>query len=292
MSCLQTPRAAAGLALVAVLWIVAALSIMVTGLTYTVRQQIQVAGTVRDQTSGQAIGEGAVALVLQDLLARGERPTGAGSVQVSYGGAEVTVEAAPLNGWISLNGAEQPLLAALLTVAGGLDAEPAQALAARLIEWRDARPDVDPTAPGAASAAQPRRFEAPEDLLLVPGVDYPLYARIAPLVSAERAGANLVNPQAAPAEVLRVLARGDTARVEQYLAQRASNPGADTSGFDGALMGGGGANLYRLRAKVPLETGKMLVLTSDVALGAVYSRAVPWTILRTDRQIVSAGNNG
>jgi len=277
--------------LVAVLWIVAALSIMVTGLTYTVRQQIQVASAVRDQTSGQAIGEGAVALVLQDLVARGASPTGAGSTQVSYGGAEVTVEVAPLNGWISLNGAGQPLLTALLTVAGGLDAGPAQALAARLIEWRDAGPDVDPTA---ANAAQPRRFEAPEDLLLVPGVDYPLYARIAPLLSSDLAGVSQVNPQAAPAEVLRVLAQGNAARVEQYLAQRASGPGADTSGFDSALVGGSGdgANLYRLRAKVPLEKGKMLILTSDVALGAVYSRAVPWTILRTDRQIVSAGNNG
>jgi len=284
----------AGMALVAVLWIVAALSIMVAGLTYTVRQQIQVAGTVREQTSGQAIGEGAMALALQDLLAHSDRPTGAGSIQVTYGGVEVTVEVAPLNGWISLNGAGQPLLTALLTVAGELDAGPAQALAARLIEWRDARPDVDPIAPGAASAARPRRFEAPEDLLLVPGVDYPLYARIAPLVSTDLAGVSQVNPQAAPAEVLRVLAQGNAARVEQYLAQRASGAGADASGFDVALMGdgGGGANLYRLRAKVPLEKGKMLVLTSDVALGAVYSRAVPWTILRTDRRIVSAGNNG
>ncbi|MCL1961097.1 MAG: general secretion pathway protein GspK [Desulfovibrionaceae bacterium] len=277
------------MALVAVLWIVAALSIMATGLTYTVRQQIQVVGMVRDQASGQAIGEGAAALVLQDMLAHSEqRVTGVASTQVSYGGAEVTVDVAPLNGWIPLNGAGEPLLTALLATAGGLDQGQAQALAARLIEWRDGRPEIDPTSPGGASA-QSRRFEATEDLLLVPGIDYALYARIAPLVSADVIGGQ-VNPQAAPAEVLAVLAQGDAGLVGQFMAQRTSGPGADTSGFNGAFLGsgGGGANIYRLRVRVPLEAGKILLLTRDVALGAAYSRTAPWVVLRADRQIVSA----
>jgi len=283
------PSRAAGMALIAVLWIVAALSIMVTGLMYTVRQQIQVGSVVRDQASGQAIAEGAFALVLQDWLARNQHPAAVGSAQVPYGGVEVQVDAAPLDGWISLNGADEPLLTALLSVAGGLDSGPAQTLAARLTEWRDGHQDGDPTAANGVDA-RPRRFEAVEDLLLVPGVDYTLYARIAPLVSVDLPGGQ-VNPQAAPAPVLAVLAQGNMARVQQFLAQRGSGPGADTSVFDSAFLGASGMDLYRLQARVPLEAGKMLVLTRDVALGSMYSRTAPWRVLRTDRRIASAENN-
>lgn len=257
-------RRAGGMALIAVLWIVAALSLMVMGLSGTVRQQIQIAASQRDQVSGQAAGEAAVALALQALQAGTERPAGASTLTLPYGGLAIAVEFAPLNGLISLNGAPAPLLAALLQSAGGLDAGRAQALAGALVAWRDGRPDVDPTAPGAAGV-QARRFEATEDMMLVPGVDYALYARIAPLVSADLGGGP-VNPQAAPPAVLAVLA---------------------ASGLPSAPAGGGRTDLYRLQARVPLEAGRILLLTSDVALGAAYARTAPWRILRTDRQILS-----
>ena len=256
-------RRAAGMALIAVLWIVAALSLMVMGLSGTVRQQIQIIGNQRDQVSGQAAGEAAIALALQALQVAPQRPAGSSTLALSYGGLDIAVELAPLNGTISLNGAGVPLLAALLQGAGGLDAGRAQALAGELVAWRDGRPDVDPTAPGAASV-QARRFEATEDLLLVPGVDYALYARIAPLVNADL-NTGQVNPLAAPPAVQALLA-----------AAGLQSPPA-----------GGGTDVYRLQARVPLEAGKILLLTQDVALGAALAHTAPWRILRTDRQIVS-----
>ncbi|MFT4196001.1 general secretion pathway protein GspK [Ottowia sp.] len=274
------------MALIAVLWIVAALSIMVTGLTYTVRQQIEAAGVQRDQVSGQALGEAAIALALQQLQAGTQRPKGIVTDTVPYAGIGIEVEAAPLDGLIPLGGASAELLAALLRVAGGLGDAQAQALAQTLVEWRDGRPELELTEAAAARAMR-RHFEAPEDLLLVPGVDYALYARIAPLVSADLGGASRVNPEAAPPEVLAVLAQGNAARVAQYVSQRAGGqPGADASGFNPAFVGSGGGGLYRLRARVPLEAGKMLLLTRDVALDASASRSVPWRVLRTERQIV------
>ncbi|MFV0680476.1 general secretion pathway protein GspK [Ottowia sp.] len=277
-------RRAAGMALIAVLWIVAALSIMVTGLTATVRQHIQVVGTQRDQATGLALGEAAVALVLQQMQAKAnERVEGLTTVQVEYAGVPMDVEVAPLDGLISLNGADAALFAALLQTTGGLASGQAQALADELVAWRDARSDGD-----GAATQQPRRFEAPEDLLLVPGMDYALYARIAPLVSADLAGVSRVNPAAAPPEVLAVLAQGHEGRVAQYVDQRGSGqPGADTTGFNQAFVGTSGANLYRLQVKVPLDAGKILRLTRDVAVGSIYSRTAPWRVLRTDRQIVA-----
>ena len=274
------------MALIAVLWIVVALSLMVIGLSGTVRQQIQIAGAQRDQTSGQAAGEAAVALVLQAMQSHPTREAGIATVTVPYSGVDIEVQVAPLNGLISLNGAGAPLLAALLQTAGGLDSGRAQALAADVVAWRDGRPNVDPTAPGAASV-QARRFEAPEDLMLIPGVDYALYARIAPLVTADLTSGGQVNPLAAPPGVLAVLAQGDMGRVASFVRQRASGPGADASGFAGPFTGAGGTDLYRLQARVPLEAGKILLLTRDVALGAIYARTAPWRILRTDRQIVA-----
>ena len=126
-----------------------------------------------------------------------------------------------------------------------------------------------------------------EDLLLVPGVDYGLYARLAPLVSADLTGVARVNPEAAPPGVLAALAQGRDGVAQQYLRQRASGqPGADTSGFNPAFIATGGTSLYRLTANVPLEAGKMLHLVQDVALVAGASRGAPWRVLRSRRQIV------
>ena len=275
------------MALIAVLWIVAALSVMVIGLSGSVRQQIRIAGAQRDQVSGQAVAEAAMALALQTMAASQERAAGVVNVQVSYGGQTIDLDIAPLDGLISLNGANVPLLAALLQTGGGLDTGRAQALAAEIVAWRDTRPEVDPTSPGAASV-QARRFEAPEDLLLVPGIDYTLYARIAPLVTAELSGGGQVNPLAAPPGVLAVLAQGNAGQVAAFLRQRdAGQPGADVSALRADFTGVSGTELYRLQARVPLDQGRILLLTRDVALGALYGRTAPWRILRTDRQIVS-----
>ncbi|MDR2153681.1 MAG: general secretion pathway protein GspK [Burkholderiaceae bacterium] len=282
----KTPGAkrSTGLALIAVLWIVAALSIMVTGMIHTVRQQTGIAVGAREQLSGQALAEAAAALVLQDMLSNSTRLSGAESTTVSYGGVQMEVEAAPLNGWIALNGANAVLLAALLQNAGGLDPGHAQALADAIVEWRDTVPQIDPTASGGAPAQQ-RRFEATEDLLLVPGMDYPLYSRIAPLVSADFPSGPLVNLHAAPPEVLSVLAQGDMGRVAQYVARRADGEPGDASGFSNASARAGDPGVYRLRVKVPLDAGKILLLTSDVASAANTPGAAPWRVLRTERQM-------
>ena len=284
-------RAAAGMALIAVLWIVAALSLLVLGVSGSVREQIRTVGQARDQIEGQALAEAAIALVLQQILAQPERPGGIQHISVGYAGLSIEVEAAPLDGLISLNDAPPELLAALLQVAGGLPAGPAQALAATLVEWRDTQPELDIT--DSPDARQQRRFEAPEDLLLVPGVDYGLYARLAPLVSADLAGTGgRVNTATAPAGVLAVLAQGDAGAVARYLGQRDSGqPGADATGLNPGFAGESGSSsfpLYRMRAAIALDAGKMLHFVQDVALGTGGQNAAPWRVIGHHSQIVSS----
>ena len=55
-----------GLALVAVLWIVAALSIMVTGAMHSVRSELRLVSHVRQSVEAAAKGEAAMQLVLQE----------------------------------------------------------------------------------------------------------------------------------------------------------------------------------------------------------------------------------
>ncbi|MDR0479687.1 MAG: general secretion pathway protein GspK [Burkholderiaceae bacterium] len=252
------------------LWIVAALSIMVLGLTQTVKQNIRVATMLRDQTAGQALGEAAIALALQQLTIQTSPMQGAGQIGVRYAGVDMAVTATPLNGWIPLNSAPAPMLAALLQTAGGLAPPQAQQMAQTLIDWRDGVPQTDIASP-VSSGNQTRRFEAVEDLMLVPGMTYDLYARIAPLVTASNAGTSVVNAQAAPPDVAAALG-GNTAFI--------------------APTGAAQSNLFRLEAAVPLGTGKILHLTEDAALfGPGSGLLAPWHILRESSRVDAAATH-
>ena len=54
-----------GLALVMVLWIVAALSLFVVGMSQAVRQQVKTTASLTEQVRARALAEGAIALALQ-----------------------------------------------------------------------------------------------------------------------------------------------------------------------------------------------------------------------------------
>ncbi len=62
-------RGARGVTLVIVLWIVAALTILVTGLVQAQRSELRLAGAARTQLLASAAGQAAVQLVAQQLAA-------------------------------------------------------------------------------------------------------------------------------------------------------------------------------------------------------------------------------
>lgn len=154
----------AGVALVAVLWIVAALSILVTGMVQAQRDEIRLVASARQTAQGSALGSAAVQLALQQIASRSEPIARLSRVEVSFGGAAIPVEVVPLNGLIDLNRAPESLLVALLTVAGGMAPDAAAGLAKTLVAAR---------IPGPLTRGGPR-FEAVEDLLQLPGVDFGL----------------------------------------------------------------------------------------------------------------------
>ncbi|WP_333706003.1 type II secretion system protein GspK [Ottowia beijingensis] len=266
-----------GMALIAVLWVLAAFGVLVASLGYTVRQQARLVSGERDAVVAQALADGAIQLALQQLQLSQQLPEQLLRSSIDFAGHSIAVTVQPLSGLIDLNAAPPPLLSQLLRVAGGLPPGAADELAQRLVEWRGGRP----------GGGEPWRFEAVEDLLLVPGVDYPLYQRLRLLVSADARGGDTVAPLAALPDVLAVLADGDAGRAAQIAAARDSGqPGIDLSTLDPRLAGGGSADRFRIQAEVPLDTGKMAYFVRTVLMRQGVA-GIPWRTLHAERGIIA-----
>lgn len=262
--------------LIAVLWMVAALSIIVTGITRSAREEARVVARMRQSVEAQALGDAAIHLVLQGMVARSEHSGRWEQVAVAFHGVNIAVQVMPLNGLIDINAASVPLLTSLYKVAGGLPEDASQALAQATVQARD-RKDAK---------GSPVRFEAPEDLLQIPGVDYDLYARLVGLVTADLRGSGRINPMAAPPGVLAVLAGGDMALVSSIVTNRDAGPqsmGIDTTALDVASLDSTAVRRYRLQARVPMASGGWQQVSRSVDLTPRAREGMPWHTFNSSR---------
>ncbi|MEP6823831.1 MAG: type II secretion system protein GspK [Ramlibacter sp.] len=270
----NTPQC--GVALIAVLWIVAALGILVTGMVQSQRDEIRIVATARDALQASAIGGGATQLVLQKISLRPEAADRLSRMEVEYAGLNIAVEVMPLNGLVDINKASEQLLAALFAVAGGLPVDAAAGLARNLAASR---------LPGQGRTTGPR-YEAVEDLLQLPGVDFDLYARLSSIVTTDAAGSGRVNPLAAPPGVLAVLANGNSARSASVAAARdAGKPGVDTTNLSAEFVDNSVSTRFRLQARVPLADGRWLLSTRTVNAAKDATRGLPWRILHSEDRV-------
>ena len=265
-----------GVALIAVLWIVAALGILVTGMVQSHRNEIRIVATARDTIQASAIGGAATQLVLQKMSIRPEAVDRLSRVEVEYAGLNVAVEVMPLNGLVDINKAPEPLLAALFAIAGGLPADAATRLAKNLAASR---------LPGQGRTTGPR-YEAIEDLLQLPGVDYDLYARLSSIVTTDAAGSGRVSPLAAPSGVLAVLANGNSTKSANIAAARdAGQVGVDTTNLTAEFVDNTVSTRFRLRARVPLADGRWLLSTRTVNVVKDGARGLPWRVLHSEDRV-------
>jgi general secretion pathway protein K len=268
-----------GVVLIAVLWIVMALSIIVTGMTRSVRDEARMLAVARQGVQASAVGDAAIQLVLQQMGADSRVVDRLAVTQVQYSGQNIPVQVMPLNGLVDLNSASAPLLIRALTVAGGLPESEAADLAQKVIQYREQR-----TAQGVA-----KRFEAVEDLMRVPGFTYDLYARLFALVTADVRSGGTVNPLAAPSAVLQVLAGGNAQVANQIDALRQSGQvGIDMTGLDAAFIGSGTVRRYRLQARVLLADGGVFLVTRYVDANPRSRDGLPWTTFHTQREVEPA----
>lgn len=167
-----------GIALIAVLWVVAIMSLITVGLVQSVRSEIRTVGLDRQRVQAQAVGEAAIALAAQQITQlQDEQPdVGIHQIPITFGAHHVTVTAQPLAGIVSVLSAPNVVLAPILQHAGGLSENEAMALADQIVLWRSS----------ATAVGTMRGMDALEDLLQVPGMHYDLYARVAPFLTASQ----------------------------------------------------------------------------------------------------------
>jgi general secretion pathway protein K len=267
--------------LIAVLWMVAALSIIVMGLSTATRKETQRTAHARHVVQGQAVGDAVIQLALQRIMAKPPVPTKIAFDEISFEGQAVAVRFQPLSGLIDINSGSKELLTALFKHAGQLDPATAEGLAVSMIEMRT-RKDARNIQAG---------FEAPEDLLGVPGIDYALYAKIVALVTADVRGSGRVNPLAALPDVLTVIADGDAQKAAQIdAARREGTVGIDTTGLNAAFVDASGSQRVRIQAAVPLADGSVLLNERSVELLPSAREGMPWRTFRVDRRMAPRAN--
>lgn len=264
---LRWRRRQQGMVLIAVLWIVAALSIIVTGITRSVREEARMMSLARQGVEFSALGDAAIQLALQEMVSRTVPVGRLTQVDTTYRGISIPVEIMPLNGLININTASVALLSRLYTLAGGVPENAAEILAQATVEARERRD----------SRGSQVRFEAAEDLLQVPSIDYILYARLSGLITADLRGAGKVNPLAAPLKVLTILASGNAAAASKIAADReAGLEVIDTTALDATLIDSSTVRRFRLQARVPLPSGAGLLVSRSVDLIGRSSDGAPW----------------
>lgn len=267
-----------GMALLAVLWIVAALSVIAVGLTRSLRDETRAAVLARQQVQALALGDAAIQIALQAFVARREPLRRVTTADVVFQGVSMQVRLMALNGLVDLNTASQPLLQRLFAVAGEVAPETADRLAQALVQWRQQRD------PGGA----PRRLKAPEDLLRLPGVDYDLYARLAPLLTVDARGSGRINPMMAPVGVLAVLAGNVDVANQVARARDTGQVGVDTSMFDASLLENTVSRRFRAVASVPMADAGVVHVIRDIALDARSPDGAPWHIFGSGTRIEPA----
>ena len=244
-----------GVALAMLLWMLAALTLLVSGVVFQSRTDVQLTRLHLDQARAQAAAQGAAHLLLAEQMqvAVSGEPVNGGifARQYELDGLQLDARAIPVSGLVDLNLAPPQLLAALFQHLGRLDNATAEQLAEQLATWR--MPPQGNTEDGAPAVTGNGPLVVVEDLLRVPGMSRAVYDRVRNAVHVEPGGQQGVDPLAAPADVLLSIANGDPGVVDTIIEARrdASVSAAELSGgLDPVYLASGGASGYRVDVRV------------------------------------------
>jgi len=281
----------AGMALIAVLWMTAALSLLVAGMLSISRAEVKATQVRSDLAQATALGDAAIQLAVLDWQTRSPKPDRLLHTDYLIEGRPVAVRLVPASGYVDLNTASQALLAVLLQFGGGLAPAEAETMARRIVDWRDRNEAELPggaEAPAYAAAGVPWRprngsFLVPEDLMQVLGMDFDLYQRIRPLITVWAGGAPGINAYAAPPEVLYLAAQGkQDVAYRIAVARDAGEQGVDLTQLEAAFVRNGTlGNILHVEARLPLDTGRSAIRGRWLLLGADPGGA-PWRTIAVE----------
>ena len=176
-------RGQRGFALVIVLWTVAILGLLISGLVAAARTEAKLTVTLREQAVARAAAAGVLAETIMQVLRSGVTASGPRRL----GAARVAVSLVDFSGRMNPNLASAAMLGALL-VELGVPPGNAEGLAAAIVDWR--MPGLTASPPGAkapeyraagmAYGPPGRPFENLDELGYVLGMTPPLLAALKP----------------------------------------------------------------------------------------------------------------
>lgn len=262
-----------GIALIAVLWVVAALGLMVVGMIHVVKGEIRIASQLQRATLDAGVADAAIRMVLQQTLQANRKEFKTiQSTSVEVFGRSVQVDFIPLNGMINLNHAPISLLSQVFKISAGLAEGQATAIA-QAIDQERKKPNPK---------GEPAKMHSVEDLLRIPGIDYDIYARVHSVFTVDMDDTQKVNPLAAPLAVLTVLAQGNEGIAQQIIQNRvAQGETTDTTRLSGEHTQISGSPIITARAIVSSGDNTQVARSWRLSLsGDAYG--LPWRVLGKD----------
>lgn len=278
-----------GMALVLVLWLVAALSLVVLASAHGIRQQTRHVGMSLERLRSESVLDAALQLVAQQLLAEKSVAAQYRLQRMTLGPSEIWLETTPADGLVDVNVASDALLQALFLRVGGIAPGEAAVLVSRIRDFLD--PDDIPGGIGGAEAAQYRAAGWPSmprnaalddlsELKSVLGMTPALYEIIAPHLGIN--GQQRLAIDSAPPALIDVLtgqpglgARIHTSPPEMRAGLLLS--GAAAEFFTSAKAGGGGA--VRVRAFMQADGERWWQREAWIDLGQRPHVLTAWTTL-------------
>ena len=266
-----------GIALAIVVWFLAAMSLLVSGIVFQARVDTRMAQLHVARAKVTAAGDGAMQLFLAELVMAANNEGGARAVpsgEYVIGDSKVLVKMVPAAGLIDLQSAPGNILAGLFRSRGQVDAGEAKTLADNVIKLRSG----GPKRPRGGSKAV--RLSAIEDLLRADGLSRTLFDRLRDLIVVGGGGRRGVDWALAPASVLEVLRTVDPGKAA---ALSAGNRGEAESGKKDAKGGRRGGSGGRLRLDAYVRDGGQTWLRRRwVEMNASESGSLPWRFNRTE----------
>jgi general secretion pathway protein K len=262
---LTSRTGARGFIVVAVLWILAALSgLVLIYMTYVTNTAVVVAGSA-DRIQTQALVTAGVELAALQLngLAETTRPTG-GTFNARVGASRIFVTFRSEAARVDLNAAPKGLLSGLM-IGLGVKPDDAAGYADRILAWRAPTElgDDDPEnsfyrTSGVPYIPRHAPFPAAEELWLVRGIPPEIAERMLPFVTVFSNLASINVLDAAP-QVLAALPNMTPENLQSVLSQR-GDPAIDPQSLIGMAGGEGatiaGSKAYRIAVDVELPDGR------------------------------------
>lgn len=232
-----------GFALVAVMWMLALLSVIATSVISETRVSFRLENNIANEARNRYLLEGVIMRTTLDLLdSRQDRHPRADGIprDLSVGQQSVRVWVQDVNGLIDINDTDAETLARLF-LSAGTTPDRAAAISKYLLDWRGAQSSSDADAGYSEARLNYRSrhasFQSIEELKFVQGLTPDLFAKVMDSITIY-SHQPLWNPAVAPRDVLLTAPNATAEQVDSIIANRNAA---------GTYLPG---NTFRIRAQI------------------------------------------